>query len=216
MDRQEWFELLAEEERRLGFRDGFKMVFSPWNLLDRARIAFLSLKPGRPPDNADLRVVSDERGNSYEIERTVTKSPITEQFLKMAERLGVRPGAILSGVVAPFRGNRWEDLSPEQQQASLALGRRFWEQPLNRPGLTTIVAVSEEAAKLVADVTEARKVDEFSAGWGVQKIRVARTRKGATVIHLPHLSTFKLFSRPESEAPLARAFGDVWRSAGKA
>ena len=79
MDRDFWFDRLTAEERRLDLSGGFKFLYGPWKGLETARIAFLSLNPGQAPVEAELRVVSDERGNSYEVERTTTLSPITEQ-----------------------------------------------------------------------------------------------------------------------------------------
>ncbi len=212
--RQEWFDRLAEEERRLGLRDGFKMVFSPWRLLGRAEVAFLSLNPGPPPDGADLRTVTDERGNSYEVERWTTRSAITPQFLRLAERLGRLPGEILCGVASPFRSDRWTGLTLAQRQAGLALGREFWAAALDRPGLRLIMAVSVEAAALATEATGGSWSDSFESGWSPTSIRVGRTARGARLVHLPHLSRFKLLSRPACEAPLARAFGEAWGPSG--
>lgn len=202
LTREDWSARLHEAEVALGLSDGFKFVCGPWSTLSSARVAFLSLKPGRPPDDADLRVVSDERGNSYRVERATTKSPITEQFLALAEMLGEEPDAILAGFVAPFRAIAWADLDTRQQEEALALGRAFWTDPLNRADLKLIIACSREAAELVCAITRAVPELEVTAGWGNLKLLRHRTPDGRKIVHLPHLSRFRLLGRPKSEAAL--------------
>lgn len=203
MDRDHWSKILADAEKELGFKDGYKFVYGPWATLDRAEVAFLSLNPaGKVPDNADMRTVSDERGNSYEVERLTTKSPITDQFLRLAQFLGHKPRDILTGVAAPFRSDGWKALTREQKLKSLALGRRFWTIPLLRPELRLVIACSQEAAKLAADIIRAPLDLEASAGWGIIKLRRYRSADGKVIVQLPHLSRFKLLGRESSERAL--------------
>lgn len=206
-DRMAWQALLAAEERRLSLSQGFKMLYGPWHELDQARVAFLSLKPGVAPRGADLRTVSDERGNSYEVEGRTTASPITGQFLALCDLLGVVPSDVLTGVAAPFRAAAWDDLTPAQRDTGLALGCRFWAAPLERPELTLILAVSQEAADMVVGLTGAKLEAEVPAEWGSLRLRRYRTRDGRTVVHLPHLSRFRLLSRPSSRDAVARIIG---------
>lgn len=208
MDLTGWHERLARAERDLGLRDGFKFLFCPASTMRSAKVAFLSQKPGRPPNAANLRTVSDERGNSYEVEARTTVSPITEQFLRFCRFVGVRPSDVLTGVASPFRAAAWADLSPAQQAQGLALGREFWDKPLRSPQLRLVVAVSQEAADLVVDVMDAKPLDVLGSGWGSYSIRRFQANRGALIVHLPHLSRFKLFGRPASEAFLRDAFAD--------
>ena len=110
MDRDYWIKKLEEAKIELGFSDGYKFVYGPWTTLDKAEVAILSLNPGRAPDGADMCTISDERGNPYAVEREETKSPLTEQFLRLAQLLRMQPTEILTGVVAPFRSDSWSDL----------------------------------------------------------------------------------------------------------
>ena len=202
MDLRYWKQALADEEKRLGLDDGYKFVFGPWDTLNHAEIAFLSLNPGKCPDDFVKRTISDERGNSYEVEQDTTISPITNQFLLLARLLGVAPGEVLTGVAAPFRSHQWSDFSRRQRSESLALGRRFWTVPLKRPDLRLILVCSKEAAKLVVDVTGASFDIETPAGWGNVKLRRYRCGGGKVVVHLPHLSRYRLLGRTLSEAAL--------------
>lgn len=130
MDKDYWIKKIEKAESDLGFKDGYKFVYGPWTTLAQAEVAFLSLNPGRAPDDAEMRTISDERGNSYEVERYTTKSPITDQFLRLADFLNQKPADILAGVVVPFRSDSWAELSKHQKNESLKLGREFWAEPL--------------------------------------------------------------------------------------
>lgn len=205
MDLAAWDMRLLSAERQLGLSDGFKFVYGRWTTLQTGRVAFLSLNPGVAPPGAALRTVSDERGNSYEVEQATTRSPITDQFLRLCVLLGACPGDVMAGVVVPFRSQRWACLSTHQQSTSLALGREFWSEPLTRTDLSLIVVCSDEAASIVVELTSAQLVETISSGWGNVRIRRFATADGRRVVQLPHLSTFKLLSRSSCSAPLREA-----------
>ena len=207
MIRAAWQARLEQEERRLSLSSGFKFVYGPWATLTTARIAFLSLNPGAPPDGADLRTVSDERGNSYVVEQATTRSPITDQYLRLAALLGVDPSAVLAGVVNPFRSASAADLTAQQQAAGLALGEEFWRGPLSRADLQRIVTSGREAGDFVARLLGARLDAEVASGWGTVTLRRLRTHDGRVIVQLPHLSRFKLLSRPACVGPLRAVFG---------
>ena len=207
MDRNRWQEELTSAETRLGFTEGFKFVYGPWATLDVARVAFLSLNPGKAPEGENPRTVSDERGNSYEVNRDVTRSRITPQFLKLAELLEVAPCDILTGVAAPFRSRNWESLTQDQREGALAIGRRFWGEPLRNPNVRLIIASSKGAGRLACELTNASLADEVTAGWGNIKLRRYGAGGDKTVVQLPQLSRFQLLSRPESEQAIRRVLG---------
>lgn len=204
-DKDFWTDLLLQQETAIGFSQGFKLLYCPWRTIDVGTVAFISLNPGRAPDDAELRIASDERGNSYEVERASTVSPITDQFLRLCTFIQVNPGHVLTGVAAPFRSGSWAQLSREQRNGSLELGRRFWGAALNQPRINKIIAVSNEASNLAVGVTRSRIIREIPSGWGNIKIRVFENLNGVRVVQLPHLSRFRLFGRSESESYLAEA-----------
>lgn len=126
--REVWSERLKSEEEKLGFSDGYKFLYAPWHTIGLADTFFLSLNPGRPPRDANLFTLSDERGNSYEVERSTTASPITEQFLRLAGMLSLRPSDIPAGAAIPFRTRRWSEFSGQQKRAAMTIGHEFWAQ----------------------------------------------------------------------------------------
>lgn len=205
MKRETWQQRLESQEKEIGLNEGFKFLYCPWSTLVRAKLAFVSLNPGLPPDGADPRCVSDERGNSYEVERQVTRSPITEQFLLMCNFIDVQPKDVLAGVAVPFRSHSWNDLSAAQRAFGLNVGAEFWAEAFKRGKVERVIVCSTEAATLVARATSADFMKEMPAGWGSQRIRVYRAASGTRIVHLPHLSRFRLFGRRESEEALRQA-----------
>lgn len=200
MDRGRWQEELESAEARLGLAEGFKFVYGPWATLHSSEVAFLSLNPGRPPDCEDLRTVSDERGNSYEVQRHVTKSPLNPQFLRLARFLDLAPEAILTGVASPFRSDNWNGLTEVQREEGLA----FWATPLRNARVRLVFACSKEALHLVREITEASLTKELPAAWDKVRVRRFEGIGGKVIVQLPHLSRFKLFGRPESEKAIRR------------
>ena len=216
MDREYWTRELEEAEVTLGFSDGYKFVYGPWKTLGTAEVAFLSLNPGKAsPRHRDIiREIADERGNTFEVEQPTTVSPMNDQFLQLAQLLDRQPSDILTGVVAPFRSDNWAGLIPRQREGSLALGRRFWNQPLSRPSLRLVIACSGEATRLVTDITGASLDGEAEAGWGNIKLRRYFSPLGKVIVQLPHLSRFRLLGRERSERKLRAFLGAASRIVG--
>lgn len=202
MSRDDWYKRLVAMEAELALQDGFRFVYGPWATLQSGRMAVLSLNPGRAPAGTIPREVSDERGNSYAVERHSTLSPLTEQILRAVSFFGAQPHEVLTGVVCPFRTPRWSDLPKVKRDRALAMGRAFWERPLQRSDLELIVCCSSEASRVVVDWLGARHEVSAPAGWGQIAVHRYRTEGGIPLLALPHLSRFRLFGRPQSEAAI--------------
>lgn len=213
MNREFWRNELEKTAAGNRFGRGYKLLYCPWETLDRHRLVFLSLNPGaRTPLGSDPaeRLVSDERGNSYEFDRTISRSPMSEQFLRLCGFVNVAPAEVLTGVMAPFRSGNWEALTKRQREASMAFGRRFWSRALQMSGSGAgIVVCSRAATKVVVSLLGASLEKELESGWGTCRLRRFRTGDGRLIVGLPHLSRFRLFSRTESEPHLGRALADL-------
>lgn len=198
----EWEDLIRSKGEELGLDEGYKILYCPWEDLGTTDMVFLSLNPGKAPEGADLFTLSDERGNSYEVERFTTKSPLTDQFLQLARFIGVTPRQMLTGVVAPYRSKRWLDHKASTRNAALKIGQEFWTEAfaLQRP--KTVICCCPEARKMSCEVLNATPDREISSGWGNTVLRRYRAESGSIIVQLPHLSTFKLLSRDECHAPL--------------
>ena len=210
MDRNNWSKKLSKADAKYHFRDGSKLLYSPWETLKKAKIAFISLNPGKPPKNAELKVVSDERGNSYEVEKEITESEITHQFLSLCKFLETPPNEVLTGTICPFRSADWENFldgsifTDEQKRIGLSLGEEFWLEALNK--INIIISVGNETTNLVVKILDAKKNLEINSGWGNVKLRRYENSQNKMIIHMPHLSRFQLFSRQNCIKPLKIIF----------
>lgn len=202
---------LSELEDRYGFSQGYHLLYSPWETQDLAEVAFLSLNPGRAPNQTPSRIVSDERGNSYEVDRLITKSPLTAQFLMMADFLRVSPGAILTGTAHPFRSDRWTDFTEEQRLIGLDFGRRFWSRILSQR-IKLVITLGDQATEVIAATSDARLSREVNSGWGTTRLKRYSTDKRFDIVQLPHLSHFKIFSRMECAEPIASIFDGYFQT----
>ena len=203
--RDTWERRLDEAASRENVNNGFHLLYGPWSVIGQTSLAFVSGNPGRRTADGRDRMVSDERGNSYEVEAGTTLSPITAQFLKMCGFLKCSPSQVLTGTSNPFRTNAERDLTPGQRSVGRELARRFWSDVLALGTLRRIVVSSDSARDLVVEVTKAKARDEFPSGWGNTSIRTYGFDDG-DIIHLPQLSRYKLFSRAECVDPLKKAF----------
>ena len=206
-----WTKKLSDADKRYNFFDGYKLLYCPGETIHKVKIAFISLNPGKPPQNAEFREISDERGNSYWVERKITESPITDQFLKLCEFIKKTPDEILTGAICPFRSKNWDFFmngkvfTDRQKEIGLNLGAEFWKEALKNVG--TIVTVGNETTDVIKKILGVKQTQEINSGWSDVKLRrYENHEKNISVIHLPHLSTYKLFSRPECREPLKKIF----------
>jgi len=190
-----------QELRKLGseneLTEGFHLLYNPWELLFEAKVAFLSLNPGRAPLGKEVELVCEPLGNSYKLERDSTKSPLTAQYLQLLELLELSPSEVLTAAYIPFRSNRWVDLTEPQKKSCLIFSRNFWAEYLKDKELVICCGsmVFDEVSRLVGCGIDNICVP---SGWGRTQIKLAKFNSGKSrVVGLPHLSSYKLLSRLE-------------------
>jgi uracil-DNA glycosylase len=198
-------DVLTRLEQENSFKDGFKLLYCPWERLNDARVAFISLNPGRAPVDYETRTIEDTRGNSYIVERDTTKSPLTDQFLKMCEFLGASPSEVLTGAFFPFRSMRWKDLNGAQIEAGVDFARSFWRNALS-DRCELVIAVGRLPAENLVELLGCQLESEIDSQWSNVKLRRYVNSSGKTVVQLPHLSRIKLFSRAACTRPLKEIF----------
>lgn len=203
LDRNYWQAHLAAREAALGYSDGFKLLFCPWDRIGTARSLFLSLNPGNDPSGEHMRVASDERGNSYLVERQARHSPIAAQYVQLCQFLGRDAEAMLAGTLMPFRTPRWE---PRRDRPNLGLARPFWRAVFETGRLREVFCMGRDAEREAVRLAGARLDMEIPANWGNLTIRRYSTAAGMRLYGLLHLSTYKMFGRPDCLPQLARLF----------
>ena len=184
-----------------------------WRLLScpianlKKKICFLGLNPaGKSPD-AENDGFSAEQGSSYitEIwgEYPAGQAPLQKQICALFEFLNVAPKNVLSGNLIPFRSPRLADL-PDKHRA-LKFGQEIWLQILRKSEVKTIIAMGNDVTKSLSNALNITPLDKYPSGWGNISIYKGE-RDNMKLIGLRHLSTFKIFSRPECQEYLQRVF----------
>jgi len=209
MNQNEWSEKLEKLTKKYEFPDGYKLLYCPWQTIGIAKIAFISLNPGKPPINADLRVISDERGNSYEVELNIAETQLNKQFLRLCKFLKVMPNDVLTGVICPIRSKSWDGkgkgndkharfldgsiFTKEMKNIGISLGEEFWSEALKN--INTIITIGEPAKKSIVKIFRAKLIKEVNTGWQNTKLRKYVGHDEKYIIQFPHLSIFQLFSK---------------------
>jgi hypothetical protein len=200
MDRDVWQSLLAMEERKRGYTDGFKLLFCPWSLIDTADTLFLSLNPGNDPSGEFMRIASGERGNSYLVQRQAKHSPIAEQYRQLCEFIDRNPEQVLTGTLMPFRTPKWDR---RRDQPNIEVVTPFWRNILKSGRIRQVFCMGRDVEDAVVNLASARLECEIPANWGKLNIRRHVTANGMKVYGLLHFSTYKMFGRAECVPQLA-------------
>jgi hypothetical protein len=203
-------DIIEQEYRRLGYSAGWRFITCPVRNIHTAKTVIITLQPaGSTQHGPDW---SQEDGSAYIHEswdgQPVGSDMLQHQFQEMCKLLAVDPESVLSGHFIPFRSPTWE-ATPKQQDA-IRLGRQLWSWVFGRAKFERIICIGKKiVGGEVADLLGVSHKREIPVGWGSCTATTGQTKDGAQFVALPHLSRFKLFGRPASEAPLRAIFG-IW------
>lgn len=192
-----------------GFVEGYKLLYCPWKLLEESKTVFLSLNPGRVPDEFEKKAISEERGNSYSIELKQSVSPLNEQFIKLFQLIDTPIEQVLTGAYVPFRSNRWSDLNELQKLSALQFASNFWTPVVLRSELVVCCGrlVFQEVAKSVEPFIHSSQ--SYPSGWGKTLLQVITLDTGVRILGTPHLSSYRLLNNDNSRASLSRLFSQI-------
>lgn len=196
---------IEREYARRKLRLGWRFLLSPRQTFMRgARTVLLSFHPGGSSEFADQAKASSDAGSAYLLESwhgcPPGTSPLQVQVLKMMESLGERPDATLSAYFVPFRAPSWDEMDGPED--SLKFAERLWNELLPFLGPKVLIVLGQDAFDGVSQVL-GRPTHEFKklVNWGKQTATLAQFGD-RLVVRFPHLSQFKVYSRPESQPAL--------------
>lgn len=205
----------------LGHRIGWRFLTSPRRTLaPTTRIALVTLNPGGDHEPAEHPRASSEAGSAYVVEQwpghARGDAPLQRQVQALFSRIQSAaryPGPladflsnhVLSAHFVPFRSPRFADLA--QRAESLRFAEDLWSDLLKAWQPTLLLTIDTEAysrlGQIVARSAGAQRLDgaRMDTGWGAyqaewQRYALPGREQRLTLARLPHLSTFKLFSRP--------------------
>ena len=147
-----------------------------------------------------MRIVSDERGNSYLVQRQAKHSPIADQYRQLCEFVNVDPEKVLTGTLMPFRTPKW---NKRRDAPNVEVAKPFWSTILNGSKVRKVFCMGRDVEDAVVKLVNARLDRQVAANWGNLSIRRYVTASGMNVYGLLHLSTYKMFGRAECLPQLA-------------
>jgi len=221
------FEQLVSDIDRAYNRLGHKLG---WRFLNVSRdvlrqdpaIALITSNPAGNTIPNDHPTASCESGSSYLVESWHNKAPGASHLQIQVQRLFVKISEHTSssisgselieksliGYFIPFRSPRLKDL--KNRPESLVFGENLWMNVfmLVRPKL--IICIDKDTfSRLSTIIPKAFNCQQIqrqgmNTGWGTIKAEIVDydSERNIKLLRLPHLSTFKLFSRKQCEEPL--------------
>src|SRR6266513_1617892 len=219
---------------QLGHWIGWRFLTGPRATLSPSTaIGFLTLNPAGETEPADHPRASSEAGSAYLSETwqgcAQGAAPLQLQvqalFGSLARHLGEEGSLstfmnqrVMSAHFIPFRSPRFADL--RRRSESVTFARTLWREILTHWTPRILLTIDTEAFKnLLAVLLQQAGVrhgdrQRFDTGWGAYQAEAARlvipgNDDGLTLARLPHLSTFKLFSRTACTPFLERYLADL-------
>jgi hypothetical protein len=204
-------ERMIEAEYAAGeYGYGWRFLMGPKRVLENADVAFIGLNPGgdHQPENHGL--FSTESGSAYVIEswkgRPLGEENLQFQVQSLFGLIDVCPKDVLAGNFVPFRSPNWKSL--KEKKRALAFAKKLWRLVLKKAQPALIVTMGKEVEKGIKEITEAHLQSCKSVMWGKVTARIYRSET-SIIVHLPHLSTFRLLSRPVSKHVLVDIFEET-------
>ena len=201
----------------LGHDLGWRFLTSPSATFDpRTEIALITLNPGGDRDRPDHPRESSEAGSAYIVEKWKSagaaggaslQMQIRRLFQLIAETRGLPLGGdgllskSLSAQFVPFRSPNLGAL-PRRKEA-WAFASSLWAEIFEHIAPKLVVTIDGNTFTRLLPIVEAKwgasdTQERLPTGWGnvsAELVRWNGSGGGRAVLRLPHLSTFKLFSR---------------------
>jgi hypothetical protein len=199
---EHWRSLIEAEYRRLGHTLGWRLLTCPKENITAAAVALITINPGG--ENFLPAMLSVEAGSAYVVETwPARQQPLQWQVRRMYQMMNVRPDKVLSGYLVPFRSPSWNDL-PKRAEGT-RFGISLWRAIFGLAHFETIIAFGKDTAPYMVNLLSAALATSIRADWADQTIDVYRFGASRRLIVLPHLSRYRLFNRPGSEAAFRTA-----------
>lgn len=189
---------------RLGYGAGWRFMTCPQRNFGNPKVLLVSLNPSGRVEHGPRW--SQEDGSAYVIEgwgnADPGQSPLQVQIQRMVAQLGVNWDEVASAHFVPFRSQRWADLDHPREAVDFAKG--LWADFVYGMRPDHVICLGTTVGQFVPSLFGMNRLARMPTGWGNITLGVGCTRHGGQLTVLPHLGTFKLFSRVEC-APFMKA-----------
>lgn len=185
---------IAARYAALGYDAGWRFITCPEANKNHAKMLLVTLNPaGSKPHGPNW---SQERGSAYRVEQWEGALALQDQILRLFAFLGLKDAEVFSAQYVPFRSPRWA-LLPHKPEA-LEVARTIWRWLLPQVAFDCVVCVGKGVVgKEIAQLMGAEPLASYKLGWGEQTADRYRMPDGRSIVALPHLSQFLLFSRAQ-------------------
>ncbi|MCY4038067.1 MAG: hypothetical protein OXF09_01250 [Hyphomicrobiales bacterium] len=205
---------------RSGNNDGWGIFASPKKTLNEARIAFLGLNPGGKgfPESSRHHHFARESGSAFVDDDwgcEPGEHPLQKQIRKLFKKIEVKPEDVLAGNFVPFRSPRWKYL--KEKKFALQVGEEIWGDILRRVKPDLVIGMATPIFPSLCRILNVKETQSIPIGWGRYKGERAHfdnfnsCKKRGLLVRIPHLSTFKIMNRKQSEDGLRTLFQEYWR-----
>ena len=198
---------IEAEYRRLGYQTGWRFMTCPEQQFRDPEVLLVSLNPSGRVEHGPRW--SQETGSAYVDEswdgQAVGKDTLQIQIQRLVGHLGVTFDKVASAHFVPFRSQRWADLSRSSE--AVAFSKSLWADFIPEMTPKYVVCLGTKVGEYLPSLFVSKPMVRKPTGWGNISLSVGQTFYGGQMIVLPHLGTFKLFSRAESAPYLKAAIG---------
>lgn len=227
---RDWTEQIQAAYDKSGNRHGWRLLYSPKEVLDGAEVAFIGLNPaGSPP--RDTAYFTVERGSAFVEERWEKsnqqstqeeakerfpegEAPLQKQVCALFRKLHVnsapvKPECVLAGNLIPFHEPKWSNV--QDRRSAIQFGEKMWKSMLLRAQPRLVIGMGKDVLCPLRRIFKARIPQSVLVNWGNIRGHRVRLAGGGLLVVLPHLSRFSIIDRPESADALRDLFGEYWR-----
>ena len=189
---------------------GWRLLYSPVNVVDSSDIAFIGLNPGGASATGHSELAM-KAGSAYDRETWGEAPPghsrLQRQVLALFGGLGVEPAKVLAGNLVPFRSPSWADLADRKR--AVEFGASIWTEILGRAKPTLVITMGALVLRTVGKILGMTTVERHQLGWGRVTGSYALT-SASRLVGLPHLSRYGVITRTASQSGLQALLGDRW------
>jgi len=203
------------------FRRGWRFLYNSKKTIDSNNgICLLALNPGGKEENQDHGKESCENGSAILTERwknydagmSLLQIQYKQLFMEIAANIGEQDYKIvleksLIGFFIPFRSPNFEEINLYEKDL-LNFGKVLWSEIFSKCTPKVIVCIDQKTYKSIHELLvvnlQFKPIENkiFKSGWGNVTVNLAhfhKENKKISILRLPHLSTYKLFSNDSSK-----------------
>lgn len=191
----------------LGYEIGWRFMTCPAGNFENPRVLVISLNPSGRIEHGPRW--SQEAGSAYEVEswagQIAGRAALQIQIQRLVKHLGVNFSQVASAHFVPFRSQRWADLA--NQAAAVQFSRGLWADFVSELQPDFVICLGTTVGSYLPSLLGVQEMIKKPTGWGKISLSVGTTGYGGQLTVLPHLGTFKLFSRENCAPFLNASFG---------